>query len=49
MPARRVEFTVSQETWQRIEAARGAAPRAAWIKLAIEKKLAQAEKKKPRA
>ena len=33
--ARRVEITVSEETWNEIEAARGDMPRAAWIKQAL--------------
>lgn len=45
MPARRVEFTVSEETWQRIEKARGDVPRAAWIKLAIQAQLKRDEQK----
>ena len=36
MPPVRVEFTVPQETYDRIEAARGLVPRAAWIKRAIQ-------------
>ena len=31
----RIEFTVPQEMWDRIEAARGDIPRAAFIKLAL--------------
>lgn len=36
MAARRIEFTVPQETYDRIEQARGLVPRAAWIKSRIE-------------
>lgn len=44
MPSKRVELTVPQQTWDRIEAARGDVPRAAFIKRAIEAALAKAEK-----
>lgn len=44
MPPVRVEFTVPQETYEKIEAARGDVPRAAWIKRAIEKALAESGK-----
>jgi hypothetical protein len=46
MPSKRVEFTVSDEMWKRIEKVRGDVPRAAWIKRAIEKSLVAAEKRK---
>ena len=49
MPARRIEFTVSEETWQRVEAARGDVPRAAWIKRAIRDSLPDEEAETERA
>jgi hypothetical protein len=39
MPPVRIEFTVPQETYERIEAARGLVPRAAWIKALIDREL----------
>ena len=39
MPPVRIEFTVSEETYERIEAARGLVPRAAWIKALIDREL----------
>lgn len=36
---RRVEFTVPEEMWQRLEAARGDVSRARFIKRAVEEKL----------
>lgn len=44
MSAKRIEITVPQETWERIEAARGDVPRAAFIKRAIEAALAKTER-----
>ena len=46
MPPVRVEFTVPQETYDRIEAARGLVPRAAWIKRAIEMALEREHEEK---
>ena len=43
MPPVRVELTVSEETYERIEAARGLVPRAAWIKALIERELENAK------
>lgn len=43
-PAKRIEITVPQTTWDRIERARGDVPRAAFIKRAIEAALVKAEK-----
>jgi hypothetical protein len=39
MATKRIEFTVSEETWERIETARGDVPRAAFIKRTIEDRL----------
>lgn len=39
MPAVRIELTVPQDTYERIEAARGDVPRAAWIKRLIAEAL----------
>jgi hypothetical protein len=47
MPPRRIELTVSQETWERIEKARGREPRATWIKRAIALALAADPKPPP--
>ena len=49
MPARRIEFTVSEETWQRIEVTRGDVPRAAWIKRAINDALPSETEEEARA
>lgn len=42
MSAVRIELTVSQETYDRLEQARGLVPRAAWIKALIERELESA-------
>lgn len=42
MPSRRIEITVPQDTYERIEEARGDVPRAAWIKRLIDEALSDA-------
>lgn len=39
MNARRIEITVSQELWDRLENARGHEPRASFVKRALESRL----------
>lgn len=46
MPAVRIEFTVPQETYEQIEAARGLVPRAAWIKALIDRELKSAREER---
>jgi hypothetical protein len=41
MPAKRIEFTVSEELWDQIERARGDVSRARWIKRALESALGE--------
>lgn len=40
MSAKRIEITVSEETWGRLNAARGHEPRASFVKRALERALA---------
>lgn len=44
MPPVRIEITVPESTYEEIERARGDVPRAAWIKRAIEQRLAEETK-----
>jgi hypothetical protein len=39
MGVKRIEITVSEETWERLNAARGHEPRASFVKRALQEKL----------